>query len=283
MWTRPGKDLSDFQRVDQKSVVQSCISLVRYDTDQDDAGILRLSHSAVRKYLLENVNLDLDLNENGVLVTSQIIRDCCLRYLSQPRYAHPLKRVSQTDFRTYRGERITSHQFILYAAKYWFQHFDTSLDGTNPDRVSKKERENVKRFLYSPQFRTCIQVQSLFVTGHFLQRFDPITDRGILIRKTLPNWIQADEDTLNQQYLYFQGEWCQLLQFGRSSHFRGELDRCFWSALGPGHFLSHARSRYRSFQFGKAQSSENKSERCQVQQISQDGRQLMTAWIETHE
>ncbi|KAI1105315.1 hypothetical protein F4804DRAFT_304514 [Jackrogersella minutella] len=276
IWTSNG-NLDKFKVVPKDKILNSCVSLIWCsNTKEDDTGILRLSHSAVRKHVLENIDLGIDSTDDNGLGGSWIIRECCLRYLSQPRYAKPLRKLSPTGSWACDNEHITSQQLLLYAAKYWFQHFDTPVDANSGDNIPEAERDKVKKFLYSPQFRTCIQVQSLFVTGHFLQRFDPITDRGILIRKTLPNWTQQYEDTLNQQYLYFQGEWCRLLQFGR---FTGEMDRCLWSALGPEHFFSHGQSRYHNFQFRQSEKVEQTRNRCQVQHVSQDGRRLMVAWI----
>ncbi|KAB8237317.1 uncharacterized protein BDW43DRAFT_307591 [Aspergillus alliaceus] len=79
---------------------------------------------------------------------------------------------------------------------------------TKPTLVALRtdDKERMIRFLKSPNILTIIQVQSLFVIGHFMQSFDPITDRSKCLRRTLPNWMKLDEPDLDRQYRIFQGE-----------------------------------------------------------------------------
>jgi hypothetical protein len=282
--TSTGHDLRTDQVSDEK-ILKCCLSLVRHApkiSDGRNVGLLRLSHSAVRTFLLEDAGTILTAGtEHKHAVESWIIRDSCLKYLSQPRYRELLVKRSSALFKTQDGDNVLSHQFLLYAAKYWFRHFDLPHESKDA-ALDEGDRATVTKFLRSPNFVTIMQVQSLFIAGYFLQSFDPITDRGVSVRRTLPNWVQQHEPDLHRQYQAFQGQWCRILQSSLFESFRGEIDRCFWGALGPESFLSsqtHRKARYNSFEFSKGSKSEYDS--CQVHHVSQDGQRLVTGWIRT--
>ncbi|KAI0424043.1 hypothetical protein F5Y09DRAFT_354051 [Xylaria sp. FL1042] len=275
-------------RATEKKILNCCLSLVRHTPKESDGynvGLLRLSHSAVRTFLLDSSTTISFEAKHQPLVESRIIGDCCLRYLSQPRYGILLVKRDTTKFETIDHVTILPHQFLLYAAKYWFQHFDSQVENSDTC-LDDRDKTIVTGFLRSTNFRTAIQIQSLFVTGHFLQNFDSITDRGLNVRRTLPDWVRQYEPGLHRQYQTFQGEWCRLLQAGPSESFRGEIDRCFWGALGSDNFLSSHNNtiqRYDSFEFRKRKGSRMEGDSCQVHSISQDGRRLVTAWVQTRE
>lgn len=275
--------------VSEEKILKCCLSLVWHAPrilDGRNVGLVRLSHSAVRAFLLNKSDSKIDsVSKNLPLVENWIIRDCCLQYLNQPRYGALLEKRSSTEFRTLDGVSVLARQFLLYAAKYWFQHFD-SPDESNDTVPADCDATAVRVFLRSPNFRTTMQIQSLFITGHFLQSFDSITDRGLSVRRTLPNWMQKHEPELHRQYQAFQGEWSRLLQSKRSDSFRGEISRCFWGALGSENFLSsdaHILGRYDSFEFGKGKESRREGDSCQVHHISQDGQRLVTGWVRAQE
>jgi hypothetical protein len=139
------------------------------------------------------------------------------------------------------------------------------------------------------------------VIGHFIQRSDDITDQVKSVWRTLPNWIAfrgpkssiitsesgatktKEEDGLHRQYLEWQGEWCELLQCGQFRQFNGEVDRCFWTALGPSNFLSHNTGRYQSFQITQNGNGEVSDKACRVQQLSPDGKRLTVCWVSSQE
>ena len=50
------------------------------------------------------------------------------------------------------------HHLLSYAAKYWDKHLDDIA-------FSQEMSEKVESFIISPYFRTCLQVQSLFIEG----------------------------------------------------------------------------------------------------------------------
>jgi hypothetical protein len=229
-----GQDISRSKTVHVSKIRESCMSLVRIvktNSTRDD-GILLLSHSAVATFLRKHSNIgEAALANEEQLVSSLIIRDCCFAYLLQPRLSRLLIRKDAHVFETHDGEILQPQKLVTYAAKYWFLHFDTQ-----PEDGEKSNE--VIRFLRSPNFQTCIQIQSLFVIGHFLQSFDPTTDQGVTTRRNLPKWLIKQEAAIHRQYQDFTSEWCEVLQRGLSNSFNGEVDRCLWGALGTASFLS---------------------------------------------
>ena len=73
------------------------------------------------------------------------------------------------------------------------------------------------------------------------------------------------------------GEWFELLQLGMSRHLNGELDRCFWNALGPSNFLSANRNieRYSSFSFGPGNDPQSTDPLEFLESISPDGSEVI--------
>lgn len=284
--TAKGENLSDNKRVDPRKILNGCLSLVRHikidGNYQND--ILHLSHSAVRTFLLKNSDLaDVAPDEDDELVSSRIIRDCCLNYLSQPRYRKLLNKDSFGVFWTDDDEDIRSHRLLSYAAKYWYQHFDTPADDFGPIPPESSDKIEVVNFIKSSNFQTCLQVQSLYVIGHFIQRADTITDQVKSIRRTLPIWMLHNEDGLHSQYKDWQGEWCELLQCGQSRQFNGEIDRCFWGALGSSNFLSRNAGRYQSFEICQIRNDHKEDNFCRIQQLSADGKNLIVCWVQSEE
>ncbi|KAK4158889.1 hypothetical protein QBC43DRAFT_362999 [Cladorrhinum sp. PSN259] len=242
-------------------------------------------------------------------VTEDIIRASCLKYLAQPKYGKPLllratpKPPSGKGSSNLVGSKTPSvlpedSEFLLYSAKYWFQHCDTTcVDDTadnseHCDDPPETVRQVVKDFISSSNFYTCMQVQSLFVQGYFLHSFDPVTGRGQRVRRTLPNWMKRLEPEFLRQYNTFQGEWCRLLKGKTSDPVRGDLSRCFWGALGSNNFLSAfdggERSRYVNFCFASLgwRQLEDRTRFWQVHHITdtQEGRLLLsTATVQTRD
>ena len=302
--TARGNALNASKLVVPRKILSCCLSLVRQIKIDGNYlnDILHLSHSAVRTFLLKNSDVaEVVPDTADELVNSRIIRDCCLTYLSQPRYRTILSKDSFGVFWTEDDEDVRNHHLLSYAAKYWYQHFDAETDSFGPLPPAASDKMAVMSFIKSTNFQTCIQVQSLYVIGHFIQRDDDITDQVKLVRRTLPNWIAfqgpnhsntkdeedrkapTNDDGIHRQYLEWQGEWCELLQCGQSRQFNGEVDRCFWTALGQSNFLSHNTGRYKSFQIQQTGDGQVEEKFCRVQQLSADGRKLMICWLSTTE
>jgi hypothetical protein len=294
--TDDGHDFSTNRITTPDKVLSSCMSLVRlqaspgYGEDSLQNSVLRFSHSAVRAFLIKNSDVEKSKSKDAEqFVTSQIIKSCCLRYLRQPRYRHPLE-YTNGAFRTHRGESLKAHRLLTYAAKYWYQHFDShSFSGLfalnrSPSELRGPQDDDmarVKAFLCSSNFQTCLQVQCLFVVRHFMQNFDRITDEATAVRRTLPNWIPKLEPQIHRQYAEFQSEWCHVL-VPEHAEIRGELDRCFWNALGPANFLSRNTGRYRGFQLQScaAKGAAESSNVCRFIKLSPDGNVLVLCSVE---
>lgn len=60
------------------------------------------------------------------------------------------------------------HHLLSYAAKYWDKHLDDV-------PFSQEMSDKVERFITSPHFQTCLQVQSLFIEG---KSRDPSNDES---------------------------------------------------------------------------------------------------------
>lgn len=307
--TELGRDLNPSKITTSDRILSSCKGLVRHQVSHGGNpldSVLRLSHSAVRTFLVKNSDIQNsdrgDNNSNNVkgqFVTSQIIKDCCLRYWMQPRYCRPLQRTihvrsgtNYVSFRTHNGHEIDNHRLLNYAAKYWYQHFDSHSLSTAIFVLRRSQSElrgpgdadklQVSAFLRSSNFQTCLQVQCLFVIGHFMQTFDHITDEPTAIRRTLPNWIPKLEPETHRQYVNFQSEWCHLLVPGPQSDVYGEIDRCFWTALGPSNFLSNNTGRYQNFQLPATLGKEGGEcdQTYQFIKTSSDGRAVIVCSVE---
>ena len=239
------EDLSTSKFVSLSTIRKECSRLVRFIQEgNSEDGTLELNHSAVFKFLRDNEGIE-DVKPDEGVVSRDLICDCCVKYLSQPRYSKLLKKVNHYEFTTWLGESTLEHHWLLYAAKYWYRHCEDKMS-------SPQSHDRLQRFLLSPNFQTLIQVQSLSIIGHFLLRFDPITGQPVSMKKILPDCV-GDLDSrgykIVPQLNEFLCEWSELLQLGLTSRFNGEIDRCFWSALGPLHFLQDKEERYHSFHF----------------------------------
>jgi hypothetical protein len=270
--TASNSNLNNNKRVDADKILTSCMSLVRLVKSKTDVGngLLRFSHSAVGVFLMKYSDITEDSEETDELVSSRIMTNCCLKYLMQPRYAELLQKSTVGGLVTPAGEDVNTHQLVLYAAKYWDKHADLA---------EEEERLATEHFLHSKNFLACVQIQSRYVIGHFVQNFDPITDQCRSTKRSLPLWLK--DSPLFQQYFSFTAEWGELLQRGIYAQFQGEIDRCFWTALGEHHFLAKHQSRYRNFIIKDKENVDCDGRVCRVQQVSEDGRTLTMCWVRT--
>jgi hypothetical protein len=234
--TDADKDLNENKKPRKAKILESCMFLVRVIDREDDPndGFLRLSHSAVQYFLLERSDLVTGPDPEISLVDFRIMQECCIKYLMQPKYSSLLVSSGEGKFCTTSGEDVTNQSLSRYFAKYWHHYFDME---ELPER-----QELVERFLRSPNFLTCIQIQSIYVIGHFMVTFDAITDQGRRARRVLPYWMQGTE--LFDQCMEFISEWKDVLQYSLISDFNGEIDRCLWGSLSQGNFLSQTKGRY---------------------------------------
>ncbi|KAK6525439.1 hypothetical protein TWF694_005576 [Orbilia ellipsospora] len=231
------------------------IEIASMDYKTMESSIVVLCHSSVRQFLEARSDLACRKDQNSSqdeLVSSRIIGQCCLRYFLQPRFKTTLEHTKDGTLRT-GGElkdELNTNSLVFYAAKYWHLHFDTNFEMTelpgyfHPKLPAQEDSDIVIKFLESANFITCIQIQSIYVEGHFMQSYDSITDQATKRKQILPNWLMRFRQDLYCQFEEFISEWGELLQSGSSEYANGELDRCLWQALGDGHFFSKRSSRY---------------------------------------
>ena len=267
-----GENINTSKYVSLTAIRKECSRLVRFIQAEDsEDGTLELNHSAVFAFLREDSDITEVASEERA-VQPELICDLCVRYLSQPRYSKLLTRRTHYEFTTWSGENVLTHQLLLYTAKYWYRHCEET--ATSPDY-----HKRLRQFIFSRNFYTLIQVQSLSIIGHFLLSFDRITGQPTSMKKILPACAKDIIDAqILPQFNDFLYEWSEFLQLGLTSEFNGEIDRCFWRALGPEHFLHLGQERYHSFHFASPQTTSDASAStqnfCFFHSLTSDGQEL---------
>lgn len=276
------EDLNTSKFVTLTAIRKECSRLVRFiqTEDSEEDGTLELNHSAVFAFLRENSDINEVASEERVVLPN-LICDLCIKYLSQPRYSKLLTRRTHFEFTARSGESISIHQLLLYTAKYWYRHCDER--ATSPDY-----HERLRQLIFSQNFYTLIQVQSLSIIGHFLLSFDRITGQPTSMKKILPACVKdISEDSAHilPQFNDFLYEWSEFLQLGLTSEFNGEIDRCFWRALGPEHFLRLGQERYCSFHFASPRTTIDASavakSFCFFHSLTPDGQELVLCRVQS--
>jgi hypothetical protein len=221
------------------SLKNRCVPFVRYYSkdSKDTNGVFRLAHQSVHLYLLSVSNhpkrgssTTTGNSSQPPMVDATFLANSCLNYLFQDRYARTLTKESALIFRA--GiEDVRKHKFLQYAAKYWYRH----VDDPEPDLRFSYLAEC---FLRSPQFITAIQIQSLFVPGHFIQDLDCDDPKKRNIKKNLPaSLVSGAYVKLWNDYHEFLAEWGPFLQRGVCENVNGEIDRCLWSTLSTTNYF----------------------------------------------
>ena len=250
-----------------------------------------LTHSSVHEFLKSRPQIlsatqDLDAYN----IESKVLDNICLKYLSQPRYEKLLCKRDDT-FIDSNDEDFMEHHLLSYAAKYWDKHLDDV-------PFSQDMCDRVEAFVTSSQFQTCLQVQSLVIEGMQsaairglptepspLGQFTFWTSPGKFwqgphLKRTFPLWYShgCGEKT-SHDYYDFIGEWGHVLSDVTSYEGSnpGEIDRCFWGAVGENNFLHKApQARYKSFMLSDRDScqSNNALRRC-YETIDASGQRLV--------
>lgn len=239
--------------IQKEDMMHRCTPLVEFVPFDDTAtsdGFMSLSHGSVFEFLHEKVPNEKpghskssinDEKKPEPVVNKNLIAEACLKYLSQIRYSKLLRKRSPVDFWTTElpPTNIRQHHFLQYAAKYWYRHLEDA--GPSPTRCA-----DITTFLISPQFITVIQIQSLFIVGHFIHSFDQNKDNGPgaanhgrMMKRNLPEWFRTRNEgrELVAQYEIFFSEWSTFLQLGVTDFLNGEIERCLWGTLGKKNFL----------------------------------------------
>ncbi|KIJ62331.1 hypothetical protein HYDPIDRAFT_189153 [Hydnomerulius pinastri MD-312] len=229
------------------------VSTTSGDHARDDAEC-RLFHSTLRLFLVKCPDVLCTPDRlSEPFLSPDVPARACLSYLGLSRYSELMNR-QDTRWVDKEGSPVEHHNFLAYAAKYWDKHLDDVEDPKKRQELSTR----IDSFIRSPNFGTCMQVQSLWVEGQFsvyrVQDMEGVRH----LRRVFPTWfVQAPGPgrMLWSEYRYFLHEWKYLLACGNCDHssgcevrpYTGQLDRVWFGALGPGNFLSESKSRYASF------------------------------------
>ncbi|KAI0062760.1 hypothetical protein BV25DRAFT_1943480 [Artomyces pyxidatus] len=285
--TRGKKNANDggLSKMALNTFLSKFTALIEFDKDlpeSDSAGTCRLFHSSVLEFLVNNPTV---LGEERSLhIAPYTIADACLQYLTRPVYSQLLqKRPQESDTHLWvdaSGHSMDEHHFAQYAAKYWARH----LEDVDPQEALRKR---VAGFVTSPNFQTCMQIQTLWVEGKFYVY--SVRGQPSLLR-VLPDWfirapVASGKRTQVSKhwsdYRLLLHDWRQFLCCGTCRDceaecefvaFRGEVDRLWWASLGPAHFFAGFQSRYTSFRLAEeADAAPCKGDRFEALSIT-DGR-----------
>ncbi|KAF8998717.1 hypothetical protein BDQ17DRAFT_1328707 [Cyathus striatus] len=237
-------------------IFEPCIEKISQgkDTDNDDNHTCHLIHSTLRTFLLENPNILCEELQGTPFICPQILAEACLTYLRQERYSELLK-IQDNTWVDRNSCPVKDHHLLVYAAKYWDKHISDISDVNAMQMFSKK----IEEFMLSPQFITCVQVQSVWVESQFVI-FTTNKSGFPYFRRHLPSWFSAENDLgkrLWKQYRQLLHDWHYFLSCGDCdfskkcliSEFRGEVDRVWFGALGKDNFLGEFSGKYRTFTF----------------------------------
>lgn len=232
--------------------------LIETQEDPENQGehFCYLFHSTVRDFLMNHRNIFLQESPNPAIhpVSELTIANACLLYLSQDKYSQLLTREAE-EWITTSNENINDHHLLTYSAKYWDKHFDQVEETTDL-------RQKIEGFLTSSNFQSTIQLQSLFVQGHFEVYTLGSSPDQIFTKRVFPKWFASHSmdgcSKFSKNYRSYISEWHNLLdcatcdeprcyRHSGAKQLKGELDRCLWGSLGPRNFLSSNPGRYASF------------------------------------
>lgn len=248
------------------SLLRLFAPLIEVEETQEDEEIrsCRLYHSTVLAFLLKNPDILCKLHTPSPRICSRIMADACLLYLAQPRYSALLTKRDDADgWCDQTGSTVRSHRLLTYAAKYWNKHLNLFHDSwclLPEEDIRDYFLPRIVSFLTSTNFQTCLQIQSLFIEaqfGHFAPGDQPVA-RYTFLRRPLPDWFAHSETGLPfvAGYHRFWYEWsrflscnCDFLYESAVHSYAGQLDRCWWGALGPTNFLSRMPCRYTTFAY----------------------------------
>lgn len=232
--------------------------LIETQEDPENQGehFCYLFHSTVRAFLISNPSIFQQESPSAAIrsISEFTIANACLLYLSQDRYSQILTRKGE-QWLTTSKDNVKDHHLLTYSAKYWDKHFDHVEE-------SPELRQRIENFLGSSNFQSTIQLQSLFVQGHFDLYSNHSSHNEKFTKRVFPKWFASHSidgcSHLPRNYRSYISEWHTLLDCAScdeprcqphlaTKQSKGELDRCLWGALGPQNFLSSNPERYTSF------------------------------------
>lgn len=257
------------------------------DPDDPEECFCHLFHSTVKAFLQKNANV-LNHSQPGVtahVISEATIGNACLQYLSQEKYAQILVRDAD-HWVTASGKNVHDHHFLSYSAKYWDKHLDEV-------QSSPALRQRTEDFLNSSNFVTTLQIQSLFVEGHFsLYILDGCSSSHKYTKRVFPKWFAGHSPegcaTFSKNYRSFLSEWYSFLHSAtcvaggcHGASYQGEIDRCLWKALGPQNFLSRTKGRYPNFMLASEDQYRAEEKNPYSEGITVDGSEVVVLQMST--
>lgn len=258
------------------------------DPDNPEECFCHLFHSTVKAFLLRNPNI-LDQRQPDLtahVISEATIGNACLQYLSQDKYGQILVIDSDQWVTTSGKNNIHSQHFLSYSAKYWDKHLD-EVHG------SPALRQRTEDFLNSSNFVTTVQIQSLFVEGHFsVYTLDGCSENHKYTKRVFPKWFASHGSegcaTYSKNYRSFISEWNSFLHSATcvADHchgfgYQGEIDRCLWKALGPRNFLSRTKGRYPNFMLASEDRYKAEERNPYCEGIAVDGSEVVVLQMAT--
>ena len=156
-----GENIDRSQKLFKTRLSKLCEPLVQVQEIRSEHKIYTtctLTHSSVHEFLKSKPEiLSATPGLDDCRIESKILASVCLKYLSQPRYGKLLRK-KEDKFVDLNDEDFMEQHLLPYAAKYWDKHLDDV-------PFSQEMCDRVETFVTSPQFQTCLQVQSLVVEG----------------------------------------------------------------------------------------------------------------------
>lgn len=156
-----GENIDRSQKLFKTKLSKLCEPLVQVQEIRSGHKIYTtctLTHSSVHEFLKSKPEiLSATPGLDDCRIESKILASVCLKYLSQPRYGKLLRK-KEEKFVDLNDEDFMEQHLLPYAAKYWDKHLDDV-------PFSQEMCDRVETFVTSPQFQTCLQVQSLVIEG----------------------------------------------------------------------------------------------------------------------
>ncbi|KAI9736322.1 MAG: hypothetical protein M1834_001208 [Cirrosporium novae-zelandiae] len=184
--------------------------------------IFLLTHSKVKDYVLDRQDFFTKTTGNKRL------GELCLKYLKSSSFLSPRSAEELQD-----PKFQQEHAFLKYASIFWYKH----LEPIELNDVTEGLFKETYRFWRSKNFRTCIQMQSLYAPYHFSQFVGESlfsSEHEISYADALPGWFGTYNDqgrAAAYTYFRFVKEWGYYLK----SH-PGRLEGCIIGLIGDEDF-----------------------------------------------
>jgi len=215
-------DYSKDRLTSEETLQTLCGSFISIDRPKgaEDATV-RLSHKSIQDLFFTDPD-DLDVPPHlrkyffSVERASEEMGRICMTYLQYRRYRSSCGVPSDPDSNR-------EHAFLRYAAVFWFQHLN-NCDNPSPDLVAE-----VKAFLRSPSYWTCVRVQTR-TTPYLFTRFQELGNGGYSaiicgkpwsyldgVPSTLPWWldnVDSESSDLVREFHGYVKEWHEALSCG---------------------------------------------------------------------